>query len=282
MYSGEEVLKCTIDSFSDVGISRTNNEDAIEQCAPKGIAVLADGMGGHNAGEVASRQTVLGLVKGLTIYLESHMGAVDLDAVREHLSLLIAQQNKALFDQAQVDAHLEGMGCTLVVVCLMDAQALIANVGDSRCYHHRQGSLTQVTRDHSFVQFQLDHGYITEAEAHSGQSKNYLLRSVGTSEKVSPDFFVVDIQPEDTLLTCSDGLTEALSNEQLQEKINQALCGGQPARALVQAALDAGSRDNVSVQVMRISQNEATDAHIGPDIDQRAAGFWQKWFGRFK
>lgn len=127
-------MTCTIDSFSDVGISRTSNEDAIEQAADLGIAVLADGMGGHNAGEVASRQTVQGLVKGLTAYLESCQGKVELDAAREQLKLLIAQQNTAVFDQAQTDTSLEGMGCTLVVVCLLKSQALIANVGDSRCY----------------------------------------------------------------------------------------------------------------------------------------------------
>lgn len=115
--------------------------------------------------------------------------------------------------------------------------------------------MTQVTRDHSFIQFQLDNELITEEEVKCGQAKNYLLRSVGTSEKISPDYFVIDVQPGDTVLTCSDGLTEALSNEQLQVEVNQALLNDQPAKVLVQAALHAGSRDNVSVQVIRIGQD---------------------------
>ena len=269
-------MKCTIDSLSDVGISRSGNEDAIGQNAQLGIAVLCDGMGGHNAGEVASSQTVQSLVKGLSRYLESNTDKAELDAVRDHLKVLIAQQNKALFDQAQADSRLQGMGCTLVVVCVLKSQALIANVGDSRCYHFRKGFLNQVTRDHSFVQFQLDQGLITEAEAHSGQAKNYLLRSVGTSVKVSVDFFVIDIQPGDTLLTCSDGLTEALSNEQLQDEVKQALTTDQPAHTLVQAALAAGSRDNVSRTA------EQNDTAAGQDTtvpDQRHTSLWRKWFG---
>lgn len=249
---GGSKLKCTIDSSTDIGATRTGNEDAIGHNPQLGVAVLCDGMGGHNAGEVASNQTVRGLVKGLTGYLESETDRPDLQALREQLKLLIAQQNKALFDQAQTHTQLEGMGCTLVVVCLLDSQALIANVGDSRCYHLSQRVLKQITRDHSFVQFQLDHGLITEDESKSDQAKNYLLRAMGTSNKVSPDFFVADLEMGDVLVTCSDGLTEQLSNEQLREKIVEALRCDQPAQVLVKAAIDAGSRDNISVQLIHI------------------------------
>lgn len=272
-------MRCTIDSLTDVGVSRSGNEDAIGHDAQLGIAVLCDGMGGHNAGEVASNQTVQSLVEGLTNYLASRTDDPDLEGLREHLKLLIAQQNKALFDQAQTDDRLAGMGCTLVVVCVLKSLALIANVGDSRCYHFRQGSLSQVTRDHSFVQFQLDHELITEAEVQSGEAKNYLLRSVGTSDKVSPDFFVIDVHPGDTLLTCTDGLTESLSNAQLQEVIQHALNSDQPARALVQAALKAGSRDNVSVQLVHIAHSGATAVHTGPGADRSDASLWRRLFG---
>lgn len=245
-------LKCVIDSHTDAGSTRADNEDAIAHIEAKGVAVLADGMGGHNAGGVASRQTVAAVLKRIENYLDSRRGTPTIDEAREQLHGAIAEQNRFLFEEAANLPGHEGMGCTLVVVWLVQAQALVANVGDSRCYHLRNGTLSQVTRDHSFVQFQLDHGLVSEEDVRGGQCKNYLLRAVGTANKVAADFFALDLEPGDVLLAVSDGVTEKFRHEALQGKVLEALSSPQPARALVQAAMDSGSRDNVSVQFIQV------------------------------
>lgn len=245
-------MNFTIHACTDVGSTRAGNEDAIAHSVTHGFAVLADGMGGHNAGEVASQQTVESVRYGIESFLGERQSSPTLDEARGFLKIHIQEQNGALYALAGLNSSYEGMGCTLVIVWLIENKALIANVGDSRCYQLRQGLLNQITRDHSFVQFQLDRGLITEEEYKSGEAKNYLLRAMGTSKKVSPDYFVTDLQTGDVLVTCSDGLTEELSNEQLREKIVEALRCDQPAQALIKAAIDAGSRDNVSVQLIHI------------------------------
>ena len=245
-------LKCRVDAYSCSGSKRADNQDAIAHDEARGLSVLADGMGGHNAGDVASRLVVESLLGQIQDYLRSHPSDPTLDEAREQLKYLIAEVNQALFQQASSAPELEGMGCTLVVVWLVRTQVLIANIGDSRCYHLRQQVLKQVTRDHSFVQFQLDHGLISEAEVQQGQFKNYLLRSVGTSKKVSTDFFVLDLEPGDVLLAVSDGMTETLDHEAVQRAVIQVMDGPRPALGLVTAALHSGSCDNISVQFIRV------------------------------
>lgn len=238
--------------------------------------MLADGMGGHNAGGVASRRTVDAVLGHIENYLCSHQATPTIDEAREQLKCAISEQNQALLQEAATVPDHEGMGCTLVVVWVVQTQALIANVGDSRCYYLRSDTLTQITRDHSFVQFQLDHGLVSEDEARSGQCKNYLLRSVGTAENVSVDFFVFDLQPGDVLLTVSDGVTQMLGQEALKDKVLEALASTQPARTLVKAAMDSGSSDNVSVQFIQVSQQAAGSPSrvTEPETDKR--GFWRR------
>jgi len=249
-------LKCTIDAFSCAGSTRDNNEDAIVHDAAHGLAVLADGMGGHNAGEVASQRTVEGVIKRLQDYLGKHVGVPTIDEAREQLKKVIADINFALFDEANSIPAYAGMGCTLVVVWLVRVQALIANIGDSRCYLLRNRKLIQVTRDHSFVQFQMDNELISEAEVQGGNVKNYLLRSVGTAKKVSADFFVLDLELGDVLLAVSDGMTEALNYDALQDRVLEAIDSPSPAKMLASMAIESGSRDNVSIQCIFFGHDE--------------------------
>jgi PPM family protein phosphatase len=271
-------LNFIVYAYTDVGAMRAGNEDAISHSITHAFTVLADGMGGHNAGEVASQHAVDSVSAGIERFLGACHGRPTLDEAQSALKILIAEQNKAIYALANLNPAYEGMGCTLVVVWLIDKQALIANVGDSRCYHLSQGVLKQITRDHSFLQFQIDHGLITEAESQSGQAKNYLLRAMGTLDKVSPDFFEVDLQAGDVLLACSDGMTEALSNQQLLEKISEVLDHGQPAQELVKAAIDSGSRDNISVQLIYIEQAHAINDQPQPQSQRKPDGL-RKWLG---
>lgn len=268
----------SITAQTDTGMVRANNEDAIAQNSSLGIAVLADGMGGHNAGEVASQQTVENILKGIAEYVELLDGELSIELARNHLKQLITQQNSDLFHQAStVDAY-RGMGCTLVVIWLIGAQALVANVGDSRCYHFRDGLLTQITRDHSFVQFQLDHGLVSEEDIRTGEVKNQLLRAMGTESKVSADFFTVDLQPNDLLLSCSDGLTECLNNDALQDKLIQLSSSEQLEKDLVQIAIEAGSTDNISVQIVRTDAELENHQPISIKDSQNSKGFFNRLF----
>lgn len=271
-------MKNSITAQTDTGTVRANNEDAIAQNHVHGIAVLADGMGGHNAGEVASQQTVENILKGIEEYVELLDSELSIDLARNHLKQLITQQNSDLFQQASTVNAYEGMGCTLVVIWLIGAQALVANVGDSRCYHFRDGLLTQITRDHSFAQFQLDHGLISEEDIRTGEVKNQLLRAMGTESKVSADFFIVDLQPNDLLLSCSDGLTECLNNDTLQDKLIQFAGSEQLEKDLVNAAIEAGSTDNISVQIVRIGAELENHQPSSNKVSQNSKGFLNRLF----
>lgn len=278
LHAWKLTMNNTITAQTDTGVVRANNEDAIAQNSNLGIAVLADGMGGHNAGEVASQQTVENILKGIAQYIELLDGELSVDLARNQLKLLIAQQNSDLFHQAStVDAY-EGMGCTLVVIWLIGAQALVANVGDSRCYHFRDGLLTQITRDHSFVQFQIDHGLVSKEEVETGEVKNQLLRAMGTESKVSADFFIVDLQANDLLLSCSDGLTECLNQDTLQDKLIQFAGSEQLERDLVQIAIEAGSTDNITVQIVRIGDEVENHKPSSVEQTQNSKGFFNRFF----
>jgi PPM family protein phosphatase len=278
--SRSNMFTTTVDAHTNVGSTRKNNEDAIAHSAENGIAVLADGMGGHNAGEVASQQTTQALMEGLVGYLRAHKVSPEPEEAQRFLKALIASQNKTLYALANSNLAYEGMGCTLVVAWLLDNQALIANVGDSRCYHLSHGVLKQITRDHSFLQFQLDHELISLEEARSGKTKNYLLRAMGTAEKIAPDFFLIDLQAGDVLLTCTDGLTEAFNNQQLLEKIAEALHAPLPSQELVKYAIDAGSRDNISVQLIHIDGKDAfNEVPAKQTDDEKIPNRLRKWIG---
>lgn len=238
-------------SHTDIGNGRSDNEDCIYANASLGLLILADGMGGHNGGEVASQKAVFGVAEVLEERLESR-DHPDRAALAELIASAIQMQNRNLFDQAAQDARLHGMGCTLVVVVISGNAAIVANVGDSRCYLYRPRSLIQITKDHSLAQAQIDSGIITDEEAAISPMKNVLMRAVGVSENVIPDFFDVGLLPGDYLMTCSDGMLQRFSPPQLEQLFATSLQAEDPARYLVDEAVEAGASDNVSVQVIAI------------------------------
>jgi PPM family protein phosphatase len=233
---------------SDIGNGRSENQDYIHGNAALGLMILADGMGGENGGAVASRAAV----SGTAGTLETALAARSDQQLADLIQTAIAEQNLALFRQAEADLRLHGMGCTLVVVVVQGGIATIANVGDSRCYHYRAGKLQQVTRDHSLAQAQIDSGIITEEEAAAGGIKNILMRAVGVAESVNIDIFEVALLPGDYLITCTDGMLQPYDATMFTELVNAGLQTGDPARYLVEQAVAAGTTDNVSVQVARV------------------------------
>ncbi len=238
-------------SHTDIGNGRSENQDSIYANAELGLLILADGMGGQNGGEVASQRAVFGTAEMLEDILAND-APVDPEILAEQIEGVIGDQNRKLFEQASADPRLSGMGCTLVVVVVQGQQAIVANVGDSRCYLYRADTVTQVTKDHSLVQVQIDSGILTEEEAQHASIRNVLMRAIGVADTVSADFFHVDLQQGDFLMTCSDGLMQPYSPHDLNAVILAAVQQNDPARFLVAQAVTAGTSDNVSVQVAAI------------------------------
>jgi serine/threonine protein phosphatase PrpC/uncharacterized membrane protein len=221
---------------SDVGLLRDGNEDSAF-AGPRLLAV-ADGMGGHAAGEVASAAAIAALeqLDGL---------GVDAGDPEEALRDAMSDANRTVRDMVAADAELEGMGTTVTAVLVDDEYAWLAHVGDSRAYLYRDGALSQITRDHTFVQQLVDEGRIAPEEASTHPQRNLITRVLDGRETLDLDFDRLDLVPGDRLLLCSDGLSAVVSDRSLAE----VLAGTTPdeaVRRLVDLALRGGGPDNVT------------------------------------
>jgi PPM family protein phosphatase len=248
-----------IASATHTGMVRPHNEDSVSAAPDIGLVVLADGMGGYNAGEVASGIAVTMItneVKRLMAQRPAHLmngsgheGAVGL------LRTVIAKANSSIFQAANSQPQYAGMGTTLVVTFLRDNRITVAHIGDSRLYRVRDGKIEQLTRDHSLLQEQIDNGVLTKEMARRSQNKNLVTRAVGIEEKVEPDVQTLDTQEGDIYLLCSDGLNDMVEDDDILLTVNS-LGVNLPlaANQLVQIANDNGGRDNVSVVLIRVKK----------------------------
>jgi protein phosphatase len=247
-------------SLTDPGRVRDHNEDCIESRPDIGLFVLADGMGGYNAGEVASGMATSLIADGL----QETWNPRDIERVsRDEAKALserlvkdqVARANSAIFTTSQNNPECAGMGTTLVVALFYDNFMSVAHIGDSRLYRLRGEAMEQVTRDHSLLQEQLDSGLITPEEAKLSQNKNLVTRALGIDPTVEPEVHVYETQPDDTYLLCSDGLSDMVEDEEIRLtlitlKTNPNLT----VQQLVQAANDNGGRDNISAMLIRITE----------------------------
>ncbi len=247
-------------SLTDPGRVRDHNEDCIESRPEIGLYVLADGMGGYNAGEVASGMATSLISDGLQDAWNpkdaERMGRDEAKATTERLIReQIARANSAIFTTSQNNPECAGMGTTLVVTLLFDNFMTVAHIGDSRLYRLRGETMEQVTRDHSLLQEQLDSGLITPEEAKLSQNKNLVTRALGIDPTVDPELHVYETQVDDTYLLCSDGLSDMVEDEEIRLtlitlKSNPNLT----VQQLVQAANDNGGRDNISAMLIRVAE----------------------------
>jgi serine/threonine protein phosphatase PrpC len=244
---------------TSVGRVRDHQEDAVEIFAPpdntpqaqKGqLLIVADGMGGHNAGEVAS-EMALTTIRDV-FYADP---APDLTA---NLRSALAAANEAIFNHSRQTAGQSGMGTTAAVMVVRQNQVQIANVGDSRAYVLRSGKLTQVTTDHSWVEEQVRAGVLTPEQARAHPQRNIITRALGTTPKVQPDFFDGVLNEGDVFLLCSDGLNTHVSDAQIQDVLLTMTSLDQAANRLIQLANDGGGSDNISVIVARVEPLAAT------------------------
>lgn len=242
-------------ALTDVGRMRPNNEDAILVDAGHGVLVLADGMGGYNAGEVASALAVDLIAGELARWLDEAANVASVRDVRRAMEICVDNANRAIFEAANTHADYAGMGTTLVMAVLHGNTLVLGHVGDSRAYRWRNGELTQLTRDHSLLQEQMDIGLITAEEAAASSNRNLVTRALGVEDTVLLVVQDIPIEPDDMFLLCSDGLSDMLSDTDIATLLAEP---GQPlqarAEALVGLANEQGGRDNISVILMHAGQ----------------------------
>lgn len=232
---------------SDTGLVRDNNEDSVACDSAHGVAVLADGMGGYNAGEIASAMAVTFVRTELTQWLRTLNTRPPSADVRRAMEVCIGNANIAIFNAAMANPQFSGMGTTLVAGAFEADRVILAHVGDSRCYLWRRGNLIQLTKDHSLLQEQVDAGLITPEQAKVAIHKNLVTRALGVEESVRIDLLEHHPMTDDIYLMCSDGLTDMVDDP----GIAQTLAGdhrlSEKANKLIRLANAAGGRDNISV-----------------------------------
>jgi len=255
-----EIASCT-----DPGMVRSHNEDSIATDAAHGLVVLADGMGGYNAGEVASGMATSVIVTEMRQVLESTQpNQIDPRTNQTIAARLLREQvlraNSSIYQAAQNQPQYAGMGTTLVASLFYDNRVLVAHLGDSRLYLMRDGELRQVTRDHSLLQEQIDSGLLTKEAAKRSQNKNLVTRALGIEPAVEAEIRTYPAQPGDVYLMCSDGLNDMVEDEDIEMTLEALGANLQlAAEQLVQMANDNGGRDNISVVLIKVKKDFPAD-----------------------
>src|SRR5438034_1141890 len=246
-------------SLSHPGMVRTHNEDSIFVDGDAGLAVLADGMGGYSAGEVASGIAVNVVSSGLLPELESgrDMAKVDVQTGLTHAALLLQQQiaaaNKGIYEAAQQRPECAGMGTTLVATVFFQNRVSIGHIGDSRCYRLRADKFEQLTHDHSLLQEQIDSGMLTPEQAKYSLNKNLVTRALGIEAVVPADIAEYRVEAEDIYILCSDGLTDMVEADVVRDiVVAKRVDLAEAAAELIDIANQNGGRDNISVVLLRV------------------------------
>lgn len=247
-------LECA--GLTDAGRVRANNEDSLDWDSDVGLFVVADGMGGCNAGEVASSLAVRMLLaefRQLPLKLPAREGCPPaLSAAAMRLCTAILKANRAVYEASLQDARYAGMGTTLVTVLFQGQRAVIASIGDSRVYRYRATQLEQLTVDHTVVQEQIEYGLITPEQARFMGGRGLITRALGVEPGVEVDVQEQPLLPGDIYLLCSDGLFDMLDDQEIAAIIQEHPQDAQAAvRSLVAAANDKGGYDNISLILVR-------------------------------
>jgi serine/threonine protein phosphatase PrpC len=265
----------SIDAFglTDVGKKRKHNEDAYSLDVSEGLFIVADGMGGHAAGEVAAKITVetIGEFIAATRQKEEATWPFkynhELHFNSNRLAVAIEKANERVMSAVAAQPWLKGMGTTVVAGLLNEKILSLAHVGDSRAYLFRNGELTRLTDDHSWVHEQVSAGILTEEEAKTHPLKNVVTRALGGGPSVSPDLREMEFSRGDAFLFCSDGLTTMLSDEEIRDSVQSA--ASRDSRAicedLVQLANEKGGVDNITVVLVRITEAGPTADKVSTD-----------------
>jgi serine/threonine protein phosphatase PrpC len=251
-------------ALTETGKVRDNNEDSLH--ADGRVFIVADGMGGHRAGEVASAAAIEEFLR----FEEENRGLNPLERIKRG----ILSANRELFRMARSDPGLEGMGTTFTCV-LLEKELFLGHVGDSRAYLMREGSLRPMTRDHSLVEQMVDKGYISRFEARTHPQRNIILRALGVNEKLEVDLENMAVIPRDRILLCSDGLTGFVEDRDLEAIISECEDPEICCRVMVDTANERGGADNITVIVIDF---EDYGSGGGPREGGKRKGWWGSLF----
>ena len=238
------LVQYTAAAVSDRGRKRPSNEDAFGYSVERGVFVVCDGMGGAAAGEIASSLAVEEMMR---LLVAEERGAPTPDEAEK----AIGAANQAIYSRSQRNPKLAGMGTTLVALITGERQVWILNVGDSRGYRMHNGTLEQITQDHSLVEEQVRMGRMNPSEAQRSPLRNVITRALGTQIQVTADTFAMEPEPGDLYLLCSDGLTRELSDPLIESLLRLELPLDELCTRLVGAANKAGGHDNITCLLVR-------------------------------
>ncbi|MDD2810560.1 Stp1/IreP family PP2C-type Ser/Thr phosphatase [Rhodoferax sp.] len=263
-------MKFKFFALTDVGRVRNNNEDAVTFDESHGVAVLADGMGGYNAGEVASGMATVFMKSELVRWLSAGAQNADPAHIGKAIDICAHKVNQSILQAAVSNPQYTGMGTTLVVGVFQADRVTLGHVGDSRCYRFRSGELVQLTKDHSMLQEQVDAGLLTLEQAAVAPGKNLLTRALGSEEALQLDVNTYPVLAEDIYLMCSDGLTDMLDNADIAHVLKTGATLETTGAELVAQANAKGGRDNIAVLLTKV---------LPADVP---AGLMSSLFGRAK
>ncbi len=236
---------------TDQGMVRKQNQDYYRQqslSSTQSLAVVCDGMGGSKSGDVASRLASEVFLQDVE---QSVFPAMEQSEVVEMLVRAVKNANRAVYEQSKVSTDFDGMGTTLVSIFLQERDAYILNVGDSRCYYVEGDNISQVTEDHSVVGLMVARGQITEEQARNHPNKNLITRAVGTEPDVECDCFYLQMDRGESLLLCSDGLSNMVTKPEILYEVTHGGDGQETCRRLIEIAKKRGAPDNVTVMLLQ-------------------------------
>ncbi len=242
---------------TDQGRARDNNEDSIAFEEHARVAVLADGMGGYNAGEIASGMATAFIKSELSRWILEAGSTAQAKEVRRAMEICVDNANMAIYNSANSNSAYAGMGTTLVVGVFKDDRLFLGHIGDSRCYRLRAGILSQITKDHSLLQEQIDAGLISPEQAANSSIKNLVTRALGVEDMVMLDVNEHVVEPGDLYLMCSDGLSDMVNDELIARIISEETGLDQKTGLLISTANENGGRDNISV--LMVLAGESTE-----------------------
>jgi PPM family protein phosphatase len=242
----------TFSTKTDPGRARENNEDSVAFDDATCLGVLADGMGGYNAGEIASGMATAFIKSEMSRWLSEAGKQAKLREIRRALEICVDNANRSIFNAANSNTQYQGMGTTLVVAVFQGAKLILGHIGDSRCYRLRMGSMEQITKDHSLLQEQMDAGLLTQEQAATSSYKNLVTRALGVDQTVMLELNEYEVQPGDLYLLCSDGLSDMVDDVEIAAIIDCDRTMEQKVEDLVAVANEHGGRDNISVLLVQV------------------------------
>lgn len=234
-------------ALTDTGRARDNNEDSVAFDEASRVGVLADGMGGYNAGEVASGMATAFIKTELARWLTQAGDLAPPDQIRRAVEICVANANRSVYNASHSNPQYFGMGTTLVVALFQESTLILGHIGDSRCYRLRGGAMLQLTKDHSLLQEQIDAGLLTPEQAAFSPNKNLVTRALGVEDAVLLDLAEHQVLPGDLYLMCSDGLSDMIEDATIAKILQNGPSLEQMAQQLVSLANANGGRDNITV-----------------------------------